>query len=135
MGSTPESNLDKVMHLLQILVSKSINQELNRINHIFGSRYGATVVASEAYQSTLIHYLYHNAPKENLVKQPVDYPYSTLRFYLDGTWQEQGLFWDPYLEGLSVAERIDYLINLNNAHMRSDVFEDFGKTLRKKFIL
>jgi hypothetical protein len=135
MGSTPLENLNEIMCLLQTTVAKVINDKVQRINHVFGARYGSTVVNTPAYQATLIRYMYNNSTKAKLVQRAGDYPYSTLQYYLDGTWEERGLTLDPYLASLSPEERMDFFLSLNASQMEDKSFEEFGKKLKRKVYL
>jgi len=112
MLTTTLANLNKFMCTFQTHVSYRINQQLNRINHIFGNRYGATVIKTEIYITRLIKYIYQNPINSNSVTHPLDYPYSTLKFYVKGDVSKYGFVCDPYLEGISSHLRAKELLDL-----------------------
>ena len=106
IGSTPKANLNEFMHYFQTLVSKTINKIKHRINHNFGSRYGATVIRSELYLSNVIRYLYQNPVCARICDNPQYYPYSSLPFYLN-TNKTNFFVFDPYLENINNDHRLD----------------------------
>lgn len=110
VATTPESNLHEIMRLFQTMVSKVICKNHNRINHIFGSRYSATVVETPGYLRGLIRYGYQNAVTSGLASSPLGYPHSTLKYYLSDTWKENSLFLDPVLEKMTPEERKKFLL-------------------------
>jgi REP element-mobilizing transposase RayT len=132
VGSTPKSNLFEVMQIFQTMISKIICANHNRINHIFGSRYSATVVNSEQYQRNLIRYLYQNSVKAGLAFRPQDYRYSTLNYYLNDTWEKHDLFLDPLMSKMNLDERRRFLLkDVCNTPLDERAEKDCRSKLRK----
>ncbi len=112
VATTPLANLNKFMCTFQTHVSYQTNQYLQRVNHLFGNRYGATVIKSEIYLSRLIKYIYQNPVKANLAQHPLEYPFSTLQFYLKAENTKCGFFSDPYLAGFTTEKRASVMLDL-----------------------
>ena len=133
IGSTPQANLYKFMQIFQTTVSQAINNATNRTNHIFGSRYGATIVMSEYHLTNVIRYLYQNPVRANITNDPLRYPYSSLKYYLTSEWPHYGFYMDSYLENLSERSRLKNLEELCKAKLIENEYLCIKKNLRKKF--
>ena len=131
IGSTPCANLNEIMRGFQTLVSHLINEKTGRINHIFGNRYGATVVQSEIYLSYLIRYVYQNPVKAGIVQNAMLYPYSSAVFYLKNQLQCYGLTPDPYLGKFDPMKRSFELSRLCETYLSEGESNLIGKKLKK----
>ena len=132
IGSTPKANLNEFMHAFQTTVSQVINKTTSRVNHVFGGRYGSTVITSEGYLASVIRYLYQNPIRANLTKDIFSYAYSTFYAYLNSTWRNMGFFIDPYLKNIPsecLAEKLKELC-LSNISEQTNSF--LRKCLKKK---
>ena len=69
------------------------------------------------------------------MKRPGDYPYGTLKYYLDGSWRERGFYLDPYLEVMSDDERRDYFLKLNRDPMEASLYDAFGDKLKTECVI
>lgn len=78
---TPKENLDQIMNYFMHKTSLMINKKSNRINHVYGNRYGWSLIQTEEYLTTACRYLYQNPIRVHLSDRVEDYPYSTI-FYL-----------------------------------------------------
>src|SRR3989338_6487191 len=133
IGSTPKANLYQFMHQFQTDISRKLNQNKGRINHIFGSRYAATVISDEVYLVNVIRYLYQNVTdlKNGTL---LDYNFSTLKIYFSDNWKAYGLDWDPYLKGLSADKRLSALKEISELFLPINEKEAMRKRLRNKSI-
>jgi putative transposase len=78
--STPEGNLDKIMHWLLTECSKEINYKSQRINHVFGGPYKWSVIAHAHYYKHVYRYLCQNPTRALICERVEDYAYSTLHY-------------------------------------------------------
>lgn len=74
---TPDSNLDQIMHFLNLKLSQRIAISSARINRIFGSRYKWSLIKYNRYYSNVYRYIYQNPMRAQLSKRIQDYPYSS----------------------------------------------------------
>ena len=133
MVSTPKCNLALFMKSLNTKVSLKLNKSLGRVNHFFGGRYGATVVQDESYIYRLIKYIYQNPVRANLSKTPWNYPYSSIKFYLEGKAQKNGFFWDPCLDGIMHdKKKIETLYDLCSIDLDAYEFKLIDESLKYK---
>jgi hypothetical protein len=63
-------------------LSKYLNFENKRINHIFGGRYYPTIIKHQKYLMNVIRYIYQNPLRAGIVNDVITYEYSSLRTYL-----------------------------------------------------
>ncbi len=131
IASTPESNLYLCMQILQSLISKEINLMSDRANHIFGSRYKASVISTDQYLNAVIRYLYQNPVRSDMVKNVFDYRFSTIHLYMNELWEKNGLYLDSISAGVSSDDRAKFLKNLCTTLLSQDVSEILRKDLRK----
>lgn len=73
-----ENNLSKVMCWLQTSISKAINNRTQRINHVFGGTYKASLITSSEHFSNILKYVYRNPVKAGICDSVWDYKFSTL---------------------------------------------------------
>lgn len=74
-----ESDLGKVMCELQKSVSRTINSESGRVNHVFGGPYKASLITTSEYYSMVYRYIFRNPVEAGICKCVEDYLFSTLR--------------------------------------------------------
>ena len=80
---TPDSNLDRFMFFFNYNISKKIRVRTGRINRIFGDRYRWTLVQEESYFNAVLIYIYQNPLRQHLVLKCEDYPFSTLKYFVN----------------------------------------------------
>ncbi len=78
---TTKSNIDRAMQFINSMTARLINKRLKRSGHLWGERYFSTIVAGESYRKELIRYIYMNPVRAKLVKDPLDYPFSSFCIY------------------------------------------------------
>ncbi len=76
--STPEKNLDRFMAHFVSTSSVKIATNSGRTNHVFGTRYKPTLVASAISFAYVLKYIYRNPVRAGLCARVEDYPYGTL---------------------------------------------------------
>ena len=79
---TKDSNLSQVMKRLLGLYTVRFNRKHKRLGHLFQGRYRALIVDKDAYFLQLSRYVHLNPVKAKLVKNPEDYRWSSMRYYL-----------------------------------------------------
>lgn len=85
MVSTPDANLSAVMHFINWQLAMQINQLQQTCGHLWGERFHACMVDSDAYQQNCILYIYNNGPRAGVCETAADDPrLSTFAFYANG---------------------------------------------------
>ncbi len=134
VGSTPNANLYQFMHLFQTTFSKALNTKKDRINHIFGNRYGATVIQSIEYMTKIIQYVYLNPFVAKVVNNPFNYRYSSLKLFQNDTWMKNDITLDPLLKAMSDQGRKDFLLNICYHFLEKNESEKIQKNLKSNKI-
>jgi putative transposase len=132
IGSTPNANLDEFMRTFQTTFSQLVNALTGRINHIFGGRYGATVISSTAYLSNVIRYVYQNPVKAKLVQHPWQYSFSTFNLYRWESWKKKGLVPDPYLMSFPEERRFSVLQDISGSLLDNNEWDQTEKNLKRR---
>lgn len=84
-----EVPLAKVMQGLQQSYTLYFNRKYGLVGHLFQGRYKDILCDRDSYLMELVRYIHLNPVRSKLVKDPVDYPWSSHRIYLGkGTGQE-----------------------------------------------
>ena len=78
-------NLGYVMRILQTRTSRSINRLSGRMNHVYGSRYRASLIGDEFYYANALKYVYRNPVVAGLTDSVKDWDYSTVGSFLKTT--------------------------------------------------
>jgi len=76
---TAEANLAVAMKWLNATYTVRANHRQHRVGHLFQGRYRAVLVANEAHWLHLSIYLHLNPVRAKLVKDPVEYEWSSYR--------------------------------------------------------
>lgn len=71
-------NLGEVMSWFQKYVSRKINARAGRINHIFGGRYKASLIAHPAHFAAVFKYVARNPVRANICERVESYAFSSL---------------------------------------------------------
>lgn len=71
-------NLGEVMSWFQKYVSRKINSRAGRINHIFGGRYKASLIAHPAHFAAVYKYVARNPVRAGICEKVEQYGYSSL---------------------------------------------------------
>jgi len=79
MLTTPDSNIDRFMFLLNKKFSDLIRKNTLHINHKFSGRYKWNIVDNHVYLYNTYRYIYQNPIRANIVDKCEDYLYSSLR--------------------------------------------------------
>lgn len=78
LASTPFSNLGGVMAYFMRETSKKANFDTKRINHLFGSRYKASLIEDFYHYFNVYRYVYQNPLRAGMVKSVESYPFNTV---------------------------------------------------------
>jgi|SaaInlV_130m_DNA_3_1039695.scaffolds.fasta_scaffold31792_1 REP element-mobilizing transposase RayT len=81
--STPEANISKVMKFLnQSYATHFLKTSPDKDGHVFKGRYKRKIVDSEVYSFTLLNYIHQNPVSAKIVRNPVDWRWSSYRSYV-----------------------------------------------------
>jgi REP element-mobilizing transposase RayT len=79
---TPQGQLSRIMHLINMRYSSYFNLKHDRCGHTFQSRFTAILVQAEEYARELAPYIHLNPVRARIVNRPEDYVWSNYREYL-----------------------------------------------------
>ncbi len=74
--------LSRMMQWVASRYAYYINRRLRRTGHVFERRYRAILVDADTYLLELVRYIHRNPVTANMVRDPIDYPWSGHRCYL-----------------------------------------------------
>jgi putative transposase len=84
---TTEPNLGRGMHMLHGLYAQAFNQRWARVGHLFQDRFGSRVVHDEVQLAVVLAYVAVNPVAAGLCADPADWPWSSHRALVAGTWE------------------------------------------------
>ncbi len=76
--------LSQFMSLVASRYAKSTNRKMTRSGHVFERRHRAILVQTDNYLKELIRYIHYNPVRAGIVRDPVDYAWSSHEAYLGG---------------------------------------------------
>lgn len=77
------ASLSIIMKSLLVTYSQYYNRKYSRVGHVFQDRFKSFICLRDTYLVTLISYIHQNPKRANLVQDSEDYPYSSLKYYLE----------------------------------------------------
>ncbi len=80
---TPHGNLSEAMHWLNSSYARAFNRKHDQRGHLFQSRYKALIVDADAYLTWLSRYIHLNPVRAGMVPEPLEYPWSSYRSFVD----------------------------------------------------
>ncbi len=80
---TCEIPLSKIMHGIQQSYSQYIQKKYSYVGHLFQGPYGAILYDKDEYALNLVRYIHRNPIEARLVEDPIDYPWSSHRIYMN----------------------------------------------------
>jgi putative transposase len=78
---TPRGNLQAILHHLNTGYTNYFNTKKKRVGHLFQGRYKAILVEKDHYALELSRYIHLNPVRAQLVKDPIQYPWSSYSAY------------------------------------------------------
>ncbi len=81
--TTPNANLSRAMHQLNVSYSNWYKAKYKIIGSVFQGRFNAVLIESEDYMMVLSAYIHLNPVRSGLVKTPEDYPWSSFLSYVN----------------------------------------------------
>ena len=87
---TPRSNLSQVLHHINGAYTTYFNIKHGRSGHLFQGRFKAILVEKDSYSKELSRYVHLNPVRAGLVKNPLEYGWSSYRYYIG---KERGPQW------------------------------------------
>lgn len=78
LNTSEKFNLGQVMHWFQMSVSRSINSETGRVNHVFGGPYRCSQIIKSGGFEYVFKYIYRNPIRAGLCNKVEDYRFSLL---------------------------------------------------------
>ncbi len=83
--STPHANLSAAMQFINYQLARRINKLYGTTGHLWGQRFHATIIETDAYAHTCVRYLYQNGVRAGLCRTASEDPrLSSYAFYAEG---------------------------------------------------
>lgn len=76
-------SIDKIMQVLQTGYTMFFNKKYKHVGHLFQGRYKSFLIDKDSYLLELIRYIHLNPVRAGIVKNPIDYPWSSHKAFLD----------------------------------------------------
>jgi REP element-mobilizing transposase RayT len=105
---TPRGNLSQVLHHINGAYTTYFNIKRNRSGHLFQGRFKGILVDKEAYCKELSRYIHLNPVRAGIVKTPLEYPWSSYRYYIGKTKKPQWLATEFVLEDFGGEGRVGF---------------------------
>lgn len=77
-----ETPISKFLQIIQQRYAQHFNAKYSKVGHLFQSRYKAIICQEDQYLLELVRYIHLNSVRSGIVKDPIDYPWSSHRSYL-----------------------------------------------------
>ncbi|MDY7030116.1 MAG: transposase, partial [Spirochaetota bacterium] len=94
---TPRSNLSQIMHYLNMSYAAYFNSVRKRLGPVFRGRFKAILVQQDEYLHQLSRYIHLNPVRAGIVRDPLKYQGSSLKFFLTGCQKPKWLETDLIL--------------------------------------
>ena len=78
---TPRGNLSQILHHINGAYTTYFNIRHGRSGHLFQGRFRAILVEKDSYGEALSRYIHLNPVRAGLVKNPLEYGWSSYRYY------------------------------------------------------
>ena len=102
---TPRGNLQAILHHLNTGYTNYFNTKKKRVGHLFQGRYKAILVEKDPYALELSRYIHLNPVRAQLVKDPLQYPWSSYSAYGEKKKRWSWLYIDFILAQISRNKR------------------------------
>jgi len=80
---TPKANLSQIMQNINTSYTVYVNRKYQRSGHLLQGRFKAVIVDKDRYLVALSRYIHLNPVRAKLVKEPLDYPWTSYRAFMD----------------------------------------------------
>jgi REP element-mobilizing transposase RayT len=87
---TPRANLSKILHYINGAYTTYFNIKRSRSGHLFQGRFKGILVDKDEYCKELSRYVHLNPVRAGMVKAPLEYPWSSYRYFVDRGHKGQG---------------------------------------------
>jgi REP element-mobilizing transposase RayT len=88
---TPEANISKAMHWIDVSYAVYFNRKRKRSGHLFQGRFKATIVNADEYLKVLSRYIHLNPVRSKFVKKPDDFQWSSYNTFVGKTNEPEWL--------------------------------------------
>ncbi len=133
---TTKENLSIAMQYINFQLALRINQLQNTSGHLWGQRFHATIIDSDAYQHMCVPYIYQNGVRAGLCKRASDDPrFSTFHFYANGTLIPFEVVADDFYLSLgdTPAARQKEFVRIVNGRLPQEQQRNIQRGLRSTF--
>lgn len=79
---TIQTHPKEIMHMLNSRYAMYFNKRHELVGHVFQGRYGSELIDSRQYFLEVSRYIHLNPVEAEIVKHPIDYPWSSYSVYL-----------------------------------------------------
>lgn len=147
---TPNANLSKVMHYLNTSYAVYFNTKRKRTGPLYQGRYKAILVQQDEYLHHLSRYIYLNPVRANAVKDPIEYPWSSYKYFVSSTppptWLQASFILSMFGKTASEAKKLYNEFVLSEIGKEKDIIlkntikgfilgnNDFAENIIKRFV-
>lgn len=147
---TPQANLSRIMHYLNISYAVYFNTKYKRAGPLYQGRFKAVLVQQDEHLHYLSCYIHLNPVRAGIVKLPCDYSYSSYNFFVTEKqppeWIDTSIILSMFDKNPAKARRLYKEFVLGNIGKEKDYInngmkngivlggEDFFREIRDKFI-
>ncbi|MBL7157227.1 MAG: transposase [Candidatus Omnitrophica bacterium] len=144
---TPRANLVKIMHYINASYAIYFNVKRKRMGPLYQGRYKAILVQEEEYLHHLSRYIHLNPVRAKIVKDPIDYKWSSYKYFVSNALPPKWLVTEPILSTFNAnpgkakalyrdfvifgieEEKYNFLDNLREGYVlgNSDFFENIKR--------
>ena len=79
---TPRGNLSQILHHINGAYTTYFNIKRGRSGHLFQGRFKGILIEKDAYGEELSRYIHLNPVRAGVVKDPLEYPWSSYPYYI-----------------------------------------------------
>jgi REP element-mobilizing transposase RayT len=127
------NDISLIMKSLNVSYAMYYNKKYKRVGHLFQDRYKSEIVDNDSYLLELSKYIHNNPVKAGIVKDAIDYKWSSFRQYVDGEFCHKNSLLSMS-KILGILSNQQYVAQKEYYKYVTNSEEDLKFTLRKSFI-
>ena len=109
---TPQDNLSALMHFIGSTYASYFQRERGISGHVFNGRYRSLIVETNEYVLALTRYIHRNPVRAGLINHPMQYRWSSYRFFADQTRLPD------WLNRTLILDQLDYSLERSASEYR-----------------
>lgn len=120
---TPEGGLSKALHLIESAYVQGFNRRHGLDGPLLKGRFYSRLVQEDLYMKLVVRYVERNPLEAGLVKDPINYPWSSYRLFIAGSatipaWLSAGAL---HSAGVRTARQLEHFVTTDEPALCLDV--------------